>query len=168
MSRVSLLAAVAVVAGVSLASLPTAGDAREPEAGGAIAQLAGRWAGHGTVTPARGPSQPFKCVVTYISKGAAGDLHQNLRCQSADYRLDAATRLVINGRQVTGEWQDRIHALSGDVYGLVTKDGFDIQLQGRFFQANMVVVSGGCEQSVKVTPVRADYIREVEASLRKC
>ncbi len=167
MVKLSALAGAVVVSAATFLAPPVSTEAAEPSPA-SISTLAGRWAGAGTVTPARGPAQAFKCVVTYISKGAQGDLQQNLRCQSADYRLDAATRLVINGSQVTGKWEDRIHSLSGDVYGLVTKDGFDIQLQGRFFQANMVVVSNDCQQSVKVTPVRADYIRELEASLRKC
>ena len=156
-----------VVAAASLLAPISLGQAREPAAD-AINGLAGRWAGAGTFTPAKGPSQQFKCVVTYIQARDGNDLNQNLRCHADGYRLEAATQLVIKGKQVTGRWEDKINALSGDVYGLVTKDGFDIQLQGRFFQANMVVVSSDCRQSVTVTPARTDYIRELQAQLTKC
>lgn len=46
--------------------------------------------------------------------------------------------------------------------------GFDVVLTGQFFQARMIIAGSRCEQLVKVTPARADYIREVSASLKKC
>jgi len=141
-------------------------EGRSPE--DSILGLAGRWAGMGSYQPARGPAQPFKCVVTYFPASDGSTLKQNLRCHNDNYRIDARTRLEINGRQVTGEWEDRLNALSGSLYGLVTDGGFDVRLEGRFFQAKMIVVSSRCEQSVTVTPARADRVREVQASLRKC
>lgn len=133
-----------------------------------IRSLAGRWAGEGRVLPARGSAEAFKCVVTYFPSNDGAAVRQNLRCQSSNYKLDAATELTISGQRVSGRWEDNINALTGSIAGQVTPDGFDIELQGRFFQANMVVVSTKCEQSVTVTPARADYIRELSASLKKC
>ncbi len=46
--------------------------------------------------------------------------------------------------------------------------GSRCMLSGRFFTAQMTVVGSRCEQSVTVKPNRADYIREVSASLKKC
>lgn len=134
-----------------------------------FAGLAGRWSGHGTVKPASGPAESFKCVVTYIPEGSSTRLRQNLRCKSDNYRLDAATHLQLDGAQVTGRWQDNIYTgLNGTVSGTVKDGGFDVVLSGRFFTAQMTVVGSRCEQSVTVKPNRADYIREVSASLKKC
>ena len=134
-----------------------------------ISELAGRWAGFGTVQPAAGPSESFKCVVTYIPDRESGQhMRQNMRCKSSNYQLDAATQLRIDGNRVTGQWQDNIYALNGTVSGRLTDGGFEVMLYGHFFQARMVVAGSGCEQNVRVTPARADYIREVSASLRKC
>lgn len=52
--------------------------------------------------------------------------------------------------------------------GVVKDGGFDIVLSGQFFTAKMTIVGSGCQQVVRVAPARADYIREVSASLRKC
>jgi hypothetical protein len=83
--------------------------------------------------------------------------------------LDAATHLELRGGKVVGRWQDNIYTgLNGTVSGTVKDGGFDIVLSGKFFTAKMTVVGSGCQQSVRVTPARADYIREVSASLRKC
>jgi hypothetical protein len=132
-----------------------------------MGELAGRWAGIGMVKPAGGPTESFKCVITYIPDGGSR-LKQNLRCKSESYRLDAATHLEFNGNRVTGQWQDNIYLLNGTVSGTLTDTGFDVVLSGQFFQAQMTVAGTRCEQSVKVTPNRADYIKEVSASLKKC
>lgn len=135
---------------------------------GPITDLAGRWSGAGTVTPASGPSESFKCVATYFPSQDGGRVQQNLRCNSTNYKLEAVSELQIRGNQVTGTWEDKSHALNGVVSGSVTEDGFDILLSGKFFRAQMVVASSRCEQSVTVTPAKADYIRELAASLKRC
>jgi hypothetical protein len=132
-----------------------------------MGELAGRWAGQGTVKPTGGATENFKCVVTYIPDGSSR-LKQNLRCKSDSYRLDAATHLEFDGNRITGKWQDNIYSLTGTVNGVLTDNGFEIVLSGQFFTAQMTVAGSRCEQSVRVTPVRADYIREVSASLKKC
>ena len=133
-----------------------------------IVNLAGRWAGEGTMTPASGPNESFRCVITYFPSQDGSRVKQNLRCNGPTNKFDAATHLQIDGAQVSGRWTDNVYSLTGSVTGLVTKDGFDIQLTGQFFDAKMTVVSTPCEQSVTVTPGRADYMRELAAVLRKC
>lgn len=136
--------------------------------GDAVSKLAGRWAGQGRMVPASGPVENFKCVVTYIPAGDGVRMQQNLRCNSPNYRLDAATLLQVQGNRVTGRWVDRVYSLDGTVNGKVTADGFDVMLQGQFFQARMAVAGSGCEQSVRVSPHNANYIREISASLKRC
>jgi len=133
-----------------------------------VMRLSGRWSGLGTVTPVSGAAESFKCVITYFPSSDGARLKQNLRCQSPSYKLDTATMLDIDGTRRTGKWEDRIYSLNGSVSGTLTKDGFDVQLSGRFFNAKMAVAGSQCEQSVRVSPERADYIREISASLKKC
>lgn len=134
----------------------------------AIGRLLGRWAGQGSVVPASGAPEAFKCIVTYRTLGHDPTLHQNLRCKSDNFSFDAATRLQIGDGRVTGTWEEHANSLSGDVVGRITPTGFDIYLSGRFFEAQMVVAGSACAQDVKLTPLKADYIREMSASLRKC
>jgi ATP-dependent Lhr-like helicase len=51
-------------------------------------------------------------------------MQQNLRCNSQNYRLDAATLLQVEGNRVTGRWVDKVYSLDGTVQGRVTADGF--------------------------------------------
>jgi hypothetical protein len=165
--RLHLVAASACAVLVSAFVAPS-GDAAAPIPD-SISGLTGRWSGQGMVIPARGARENFKCVVTYAGAGNGSQVMQNLRCQSANYKLDTATHLLIRGKQVTGRWEERVHSLAGTVSGTVTPDGFDVLLSGRFFTAKMTIAATSqCEQSVTVTPARADYIRQMSASLKKC
>lgn len=164
-------------AGAALAALmvlaPGAGAVQAEEEAAAVegvslAHLAGRWQGQGTVTPPSGPSESFRCVITYFMSDGSSQMKQNVRCQNANFKFDAATRLQISGAQVTGVWMDNVYALNGTVSGKITDKGFEVQLNGRFFQAKMTVVGSGCEQQVRVVPGRADYMKEMAAVLKKC
>ena len=154
--------------GLVLAVLGMGGELARANVEGPIASLAGRWAGTGSVTPASGRKEAFKCVVTYFPNADASRIDQNLRCHSDNYKLEAATHLTIRGKEVSGRWEDKLNAFTGAVTGSVTPDGFDIHLSGQFFKAQMTVVSSQCEQSVTVVPVKADYIRELSAALKRC
>ena len=158
-------ASVCVCSALSLlsGSVWSAANASEP-----IINLAGRWAGAGTVIPASGPAQTFKCVITYFPSNDGARIRQNLRCKGVSYSFDAATHLQIAGAQVTGQWMDNIYSQSGTVTGTLTDSGFDILLSGRYFEARMRVVSTDCEQSVTVVPERKNEMKELAAVLKKC
>jgi hypothetical protein len=135
-----------------------------------LANLAGRWVGMATMTSGSGLASTFKCIVTYVPRqdGVHG-MRQTLRCEDkADFKLHAATDLAVEGEKVTGAWQDKINDIGGTVEGIVTPDGFDVQLSGQFFEAHMAVAGQGCDQSVKVLPHNPDVFRELAATLKKC
>lgn len=149
------------------ATLATAGGvvaAIEPTA---IDGLAGRWAGPGTLSDGSGPAENFKCVVTYFPARDGGHIDQKLRCKGASYKLDAATRLKVDGARITGSWQDNIHSLDGTVTGDLTEDGFDIRLDGQFFAATMKVVSSKCDQAVTVVATKGGN-DTMAATLKRC
>lgn len=133
-----------------------------------IVKLAGRWAGQGIVTPSSGPSESFKCVITYFPSEDGSQVKQNLRCRGVNYRFDAATHLNIEDRRVKGKWTDNIYSLSGTVAGTVTDSGFDIMLLGSLFTAKMTVVSSNCEQSIVVIPEQKTEMKELAAILKRC
>jgi hypothetical protein len=133
-----------------------------------ILALAGRWAGTGTLVPISGPNESFKCVVTYFPSKDGSQIRQNLRCQSQNFKFDAATELRIEAERITGQWTEKINSFTGSVAGKVTSDGFDVFLHGEFLVAKMTVISAECEQSVKVALDRDDTIKEFALVLRKC
>lgn len=156
----------ATFAALTAATLLTAGGVIAAVEPAAIESFAGRWAGPGTLSGGPGPDESFKCVVTYFPS-AEGHIDQKLRCKGASYKLDAATRLKVEGERITGRWQDNIHSLDGTVSGGLTENGFDIQLDGQFFAANMKVVSSKCDQDVTVVPTKG-ATDILAAKLKRC
>jgi hypothetical protein len=162
--RLHLVAAAACTVLVSLFVAPSGDTAGNPDP---IAGLTGRWSGQGMVIPARGAQENLKCMVTYVGNHKGTHVKQNLRCRSANYELDTTTHLLVKGNQVTGRWADKVYSLGGSVSGTVAPDRFDVLLSGQFFIAKMTIATSQCEQSVTVTPARADYIRQMSASLKQ-
>jgi hypothetical protein len=146
----------------------TLGQIVEAQEGTSILSLSGRWAGGGTMIPASGPSERFRCVVTYFPSENGSRLKQNLRCKSASYQFEGATQLQITAGKVTGRWVDNINSLNGAVSGTVTSNGFDILLSGKLFNAKMHVASLPCQQSVTIVPEQGTPIKKLSAVLRKC
>lgn len=163
MSGAAAILGAAVLSTVALSGSRDVGAGVEP-----LHRLMGRWSGQGTVVPASGSPENFSCVITYLPASEGAAVKQNLRCKSANYRLDTSTLLEVSGQTVSGRWEEKTYGLDGNVAGRVTADGFDVLLSGRFFKARMAVSGAGCQQSVKVSPERVDMIREVSASLTKC
>ena len=165
MQQFRVAAAIGVLALSSF--MPTENEAAAPV--DPLAHLAGRWVGNAVMTAASGEPSNFKCIVTYLPRKDAPGMQQNLRCDDgANFKLHAATDLSVEGDKVTGRWQDKINEIDGTVAGIVTADGFEVQLSGRFFQAKMAVAGQGCDQSVKVMPQKSDVFRELAATLKKC
>lgn len=156
-----------LAAGFGLAARSATGATPQAAMQDTVGWLMGRWAGNGNLIPASGTPEPYKCVVTY-RRADDGHVQQNLRCTGADSKFDASTRLKFDGGRVSGQWQENIHSLSGDVTGAVTASGFEISLTGQFFSAAMRVAGSDCQQDVTLVPTKADQIRQMSASLRKC
>ena len=166
MNSMNIVIAAAALAGALVATwagLSAATSLADP-----IGRLTGRWSGPGTLVPATGPNQPFDCVVTYMPQPANGVVKQTLRCKGGDYKFEAATNLQFQGDKIAGRWEDKINSIDGTVEGKVTDTGFEVDLKGRFFEAKMAVAGSDCQQTVKVQPHHADYIRELSAALKKC
>jgi hypothetical protein len=160
-----------IVAAADVETVTTTGETTEAEsATGFLAplELNGRWTGSGAVKPVRQAEQPFKCVATYFPGKATQRLKQNLRCQNAEYKLDVATLMQIKGNKITGTWQEKTYALTGNLSGDVVDGRMDVHLAGDFFEADMTIVNTGCQQEVIVTPVKAEQIEYLTATLKKC
>lgn len=133
-----------------------------------LSHLVGRWVGDAVMTTAQGPAS-FKCIVTYLPRKDGPGMQQNLRCDNgANFKLHAATSLTVEGSKVSGQWKDTINEIEGTVAGKLTPAGFEVDLQGQFFQARMAVSGEGCDQSVKVMPMKSELFRELAATLKKC
>jgi hypothetical protein len=153
---------------LGLAALPGGAAFSETTAPSPVLALAGRWAGLATMTPASGPAEPFKCVMTYVPNSDGTQVKQNLRCKGEQSKIDAATQLLIDDGKVTGKWQDNIYALDGTVSGTFSATGFDLKLEGDYFQASMIITNSACEQQLKLVPRDTSDMKEMAVLLKRC
>lgn len=165
-SRFTLFSALALLIAGGAILTPTFLEAAQ-RSDHAISRLMGYWAGQGKVVPTHGPQRAYRCVVIYRPSKDGDLLQQKLRCRNDDGKLEAITKLKFNGDVVTGEWEETTHNLGGAVSGRVTKEGFDVHLGGRFFQATMRVSTTNCTQTVQLIPVEADQFKELSANLKR-
>ena len=163
MHRRFRVAAFALLACLGAANSPGIAQDANP-----IMALGGRWAGMATMTPASGPNEAFRCVVTYFPAEAGATLRQNLRCNSPNYKFEGTAQLKIAAGKVSGKWEDRINSLHGTVSGSVTPDGFLILLSGELFDAKMTVVSSACQQTMSIVLEEGLPVKSISAALRKC
>lgn len=133
-----------------------------------MADLAGRWAGAGTVQWKNGRETPYKCTVTYFLTDNNSRVKQTLRCQGTDEnKLEIATLMLVSGDAITGTWEERLSAMTGTVNGKVTANGYEALAHNQFFNAAFeIAMAGACEQQVTIRPSRE--IALITANLRKC
>ncbi|HZT49960.1 MAG TPA: hypothetical protein VFA64_18445 [Hyphomicrobiaceae bacterium] len=152
------MAAVGLCAGLAVAGGAAAGP---------IDDLTGYWTGTGTVVLAGGDKEQVKCAVVYKVSAGGGQIRQSMRCASADYRIDAAAVLRIDGGHVSGNWEERTYSATGEITGRYTGSSLALSIQGAGFTASMSVGLGGCRQSISIAPKGLE-VRRVSITLAKC
>jgi hypothetical protein len=138
-----------------------------PAAAGPIEDLTGYWTGAGTVLLTNGSTERVKCAVVYKVGGGGTQIKQTLRCASADYTINAAAELRVNGAQVSGSWEEKTYSATGEVAGRYTGSSFVLSIKGQNFTAAMNVGLSSCKQSISITPQNLD-MRRISMNLAKC
>jgi len=136
-------------------------------AAGPIEDLSGYWTGAGTVLMTSGSTERVKCAVIYKVGGSGTQIKQTLRCASADYNINGAAELRVNGSQVSGTWEEKTYSATGDVAGRYTGSSFVLSIKGQNFTAGMNVGLSSCKQSINITPQGLD-VRRISMNLAKC
>lgn len=153
------LAGIGLLAGVGIWTLAAAANP--------VTQLAGRWAGPGSIAMSSGETEQMRCIATYFIENNGGSVRQNLRCASQGYKIDAISNLKVAGGRVSGAWEERTWATTGSIKGDMQGDGFNLTIDGPGFSAAMAVKTSNCNQSINITP-RGNTVAKISMNLGKC
>ena len=134
---------------------------------GPIEDMAGYWTGAGTVVLKGGDTERVKCAVLYKVGAGGTRIRQTLRCASADYNINGAAELRVQGAQVSGSWEEKTYSATGEVSGRYSGSSFSLSIQGASFTAAMNVGLSSCKQSITITPKGLD-VRRISMNLAKC
>lgn len=115
-----------------------------------FAQLAGGWAGAGTIDLANGKNEPIKCRASYDVLEAQNKLQLNLHCASQSYNFDLRASATYSGDAITGTWSESTRNAAGTLSGKVEGAGFRVVAKGQTFRADFNLVTQGNKQSVTI------------------
>ena len=115
-----------------------------------FAQLAGGWAGAGTIDLANGKSEPIKCRASYDVLETQSKLQLNLHCASQSYNFDLRASATYSGDAITGTWSESTRNAAGTLSGKVEGAGFRVVAKGQTFRADLNLVTQGNKQSVTI------------------
>lgn len=115
-----------------------------------FADLPGRWVGEGRIGMAEGKMESVKCRATYFVNPAGNELKQNIRCASAGGKVEVKSTVVAKDAKLTGQWNELVYNLGGDMTGEVTERGFRITVRGGDLTANMDVIVMNDRQIVEI------------------
>lgn len=155
------------LARASLAILLLTSTFSAAHAAKAVEQLAGRWSGWGTVNMTNGTKEQVKCVATFFIENNATSIRQNLRCASAAYKIDVRSNLNMNGKAISGTWEERNHNNAGTVSGRLAGSTFRLAISGSVLNAQMTLNAGRCKMNMNITPVDFN-VQRIAIGLRKC
>ncbi len=116
-----------------------------------LSDLPGRWVGIGDMRFRDGSRKRMTCRITYRFR-AKSRLVQNIWCKNAGMRLEIKTHINDNNGKITGSWDDRIYAMSGDLRGKLHGNQIQAALSSTFFNAKLNVMIIGKTQTIQVTP----------------
>jgi hypothetical protein len=115
-----------------------------------FADLPGRWVGEGRIGMAEGKMESVKCRATYFVNPAGNELKQNIRCASAGGKVEVKSTVIAKDAKLTGQWNELVYNLGGDMTGEVTERGFRITVRGGDLTANMDVIVMNDRQIVEI------------------
>lgn len=115
----------------------------------AIAALAGTWSGSGRITYTDGSSEGISCSAYYT--GSDNELRMAIQCRSEKNPVNIRSRLRIDGKRASGEWEERTFNASGTASGNVGQDNITLSLTGGGFSGTMNVTIGKSSHSVTIT-----------------
>lgn len=144
----STVGSAAAAAGVLLfgALALTTSSAAPPAA---IAALSGSWGGHGRITYTDGSSEGINCSAYYT--GSDRELRMAIQCRSDKNPINIRSKLRIDGKRASGEWEERTFNASGSASGSIGPGSISLKVTGGGFSGTMNVNFGGSSHSVTIS-----------------
>jgi hypothetical protein len=153
---------------IALAGLLPLTSAQADSALSLLADLAGHWAGGGTVTMANGLKERLRCRATYAVKFLALSVQQSLYCASSSSAVNLTTNLEgsLDG-SLAGSWQESTHNKAGSLSGQVRGSRISMTAVGPGVSARMAIQTQGRTQSVSIRFQGVSNLTAVTLALHK-
>lgn len=131
-----------------LASAFTAVSSASHAQSAVFSDLAGKWAGNGSIQLEDGSTERIRCRATYNVSGPS--LNQSLTCASDSYRFELRSNVAAKGNALSGSWSEVSRNVSGDLSGRAGNGRYDVTVSSPVFNANLALSVQGNKQTVQI------------------
>lgn len=132
----------------ALALLPPLRDATAQSL--PFASLPGRWVGEGRLGFKEGKVETVKCIATYFIAEDGQSLKQNIRCATADAKIEVKSEVAHASGVLTGKWSELIYNMEGELTGQITPRGYQVGVKGPDLAATMEILVKDNRQIVEI------------------
>ena len=115
----------------------------------AVSTLAGSWSGSGRISYTDGSSESIRCTANYT--GGGSDLRMAIQCKSDKNPINIRSRLRIEGRRATGDWEERTFNVSGTASGSAGPSSLSLNVSGGGFSGSMAVSFSKSSHNVTIS-----------------
>lgn len=130
-----------------------------------IGSLAGSWRGNGRLNLKGGKSERLRCRAYYTKRSGGARMGMAIRCASASYKIEIRSKLNINGKRVSGSWEERNFNATGSLSGTSRPGRLALSISGAV-KAGLFLTYGGSRQNVRLTG-NFGIFRSMQLTLRK-
>jgi hypothetical protein len=120
-------------------------------ADGPFGTIGGSWHGSGHIVLEGGRREDIRCNAYYTPKDGGSAMGLAIRCASPDYKIELRSQLNHDGRQVTGQWEERTFNATGAVTGRASTTQIQLQISGGALTGSMQVNTSGSTQTVSIS-----------------
>lgn len=135
---------------LATASVLMAGPAAHAGSG-PFAEMAGVWAGTGTISLDNGASERIRCRATYAVSGDGSGLNQNLVCASDSYKFELKSDVLAKNGSLSGTWSEVSRNVGGSLEGRAGNSQFDVVVSAASFKARFSVTTHANKQAVSIS-----------------
>jgi hypothetical protein len=147
-------------AAITLLGLSTlSGIGARPAWAGTFSDLAGSWAGTGTLNRKDGASERLRCQARYDVEGAGEQMNLRITCASDSFKFDLTGYIINSGGTISGQWSEPNYNSTGSMDGRASEGRITAHAVGNTFSAQLSVTTQGNRQAVTIQPQETDVTR---------
>lgn len=115
-----------------------------------VAALGGSWRGNGRLNLKGGKSERLRCRAYYTPRNKGSNMGMAIRCASPSYKIEIRSKMRINGKSVSGSWEERNFNAAGSLSGTSRPGRLALSINGAV-SAGLFLTYSGRRQNIRLT-----------------
>jgi hypothetical protein len=134
---------------------------------GPFTDLAGNWAGGGSIAIGNGTTERIRCRADYQVPEGGSSVALELRCASDSYKFELLGNVRYQNGEVRGDWSERTRGAAGLVAGRIKGDLIEVRVEGPNFAALLSLTTRGDKQQISIKTPAGSWMSEANMTLNR-